>query len=43
MFFKPAAALQKRVEKANGSRRNLPAPADSPELYGSGRRQPQHY
>ncbi|MGI9352837.1 MAG: hypothetical protein ACR2O3_14835, partial [Rhizobiaceae bacterium] len=28
MFFKPAAAFQKRVENANGSRRNMPAPAD---------------
>ncbi len=43
MFFKPAAAFQKRIEKANGSRRNLPAPADSPEIYGSARRQPQNY
>ena len=43
MFFKPAAALQKRVETANGSRRNLPPPADSPEIYGSARRHPQHY
>lgn len=43
MFFKPAAAYQKRVEKANGSRRNLPPPADNPETYGSARRQPQNY
>jgi len=43
MFFKPAAAFQKRVENANGSRRNLPPPADSPEKYGSARRQPQNY
>ena len=43
MFFKPAAALQKRVETANGWRRNLPAPADSPEVYGSARRQPRNY
>ena len=42
MFFKPAAAFQKRVEEANGSS-NLPAPADSPEIYGSNRRQPQNY
>ncbi|MGI9383031.1 MAG: hypothetical protein ACR2PO_07740 [Methyloligellaceae bacterium] len=28
MFFKPAAAYQKRVAKANGSLDNLPAPAD---------------
>lgn len=28
MFFKPAAAFQKRVAKADGSMDNLPAPAD---------------
>ena len=28
MFFKPAAALQKRVANADGSRSNLPKPAD---------------
>jgi hypothetical protein len=43
MFFKPAAALQKRLEEVNGSRRNLPAPADRPEIYPSARRQPQNY
>jgi len=43
MFFKPAAAFQKRVEKANGSRKNLPPPADVPEIYGSTRQQPQNY
>ena len=43
MFFKPAAAFQKRVEEANGSRSNLPAPADSPKIFGSNRRQPQNY
>jgi len=43
MFFKPAAALQSRVEQANGSRRNLPAPADAPKIYGSARRKPNHY
>jgi hypothetical protein len=43
MFYKPAAALQKRVEEANGSRRNLPAPAEKPEIFGSARRQPRHY
>jgi len=43
MFFKPAAAFQKRVENANGSRRNLPAPANRPETFGSARRQPQNY
>ncbi len=43
MFFKPAAALQKRVANANGSRNNLPPPADKPEVFGGGRRQPSHY
>ena len=43
MFYKPAAAFQKRVEQANGSRRNLPAPANKPATYGSARRQPRHY
>jgi hypothetical protein len=35
MFFKPAAAFQKRVEEANGSRHNLPAPSPSPAKLGS--------
>ena len=43
MFFKPAAALQKRVEEANGSRSNLPAPADKPEILGGERELPRHY
>jgi hypothetical protein len=43
MFFKPAAAIEKRLEQANGSRRNLPAPADRPATFGSARRQPQNY
>ena len=43
MFFKPAAAFQKRVAEANGSRNNLPGPADKPEIFGSVRRQPRHY
>ncbi len=43
MFFKPAAALQKRVEEANGTRRNLPEPADEPATLGSARRLPRHY
>jgi hypothetical protein len=43
MFFKPAAAFQKRVENANGSRSNLPAPADKPEIFGSARELPRHY
>jgi hypothetical protein len=43
MFFKPAAAFEKRVSYANDSRSNLPAPADKPELFGSAREQPRHY
>jgi hypothetical protein len=43
MFYKPAAAFQKRVEEANGSRANLPAPADAPAKLGSARTQPSHY
>jgi len=43
MFFKPAAAFEKRVSAANGSRSNLPAPADAPETFGSPVEQPRHY
>ena len=43
MFFKPAAAFQKRVETADGSRSNLPAPADKPEIFGSTGQLPRHY
>jgi hypothetical protein len=43
MFFKPAAAFEKRVSYANGTRSNLPAPADKPESFGSAREQPRHY
>ncbi|MBL25531.1 MAG: adenylyl-sulfate reductase [Rhodospirillaceae bacterium] len=43
MFFKPAAALQKRVAEADGSRSNLPPPADEPASLGNPRRQPNNY
>lgn len=43
MFFKPAAALQKRVAEANGTRGNLPAPADAPARFGSVAKQSNHY
>ena len=43
MFFKPAAAFEKRVSYANGWRSNLPGPADSPEQFGSARELPRHY
>lgn len=43
MFFKPAAAFEKRVSYANGTRSGLPGPADKPETFGSAREQPRHY
>jgi hypothetical protein len=43
MFFKPAAAFEKRVAEENGSRRNLPHPAVKPEIFGAAKRQPRHY
>jgi hypothetical protein len=43
MFFKPAAAFEKRVSYAIGFRSNLPAPADKPEQFGSAHEQPRHY
>ncbi|MDA1057910.1 MAG: adenylyl-sulfate reductase [Proteobacteria bacterium] len=43
MFYKPAAAFQKRIAQADGSRSNLPAPADQPEIFGTAREQPRHY
>ena len=43
MFFKPAAAFEKRVTSANGSRSNLPAPADKPETFGIASQQHRHY
>lgn len=43
MFFKPAAALQKRVAEGNGTRRNLPVAASTPSTYGSALQQPRHY
>jgi len=43
MFYKPAAAFQKRIAQADGSRSNLPAPADKPEVFGSTNRTAQHY
>jgi hypothetical protein len=43
MFFKPAAAFEKRVSAANGSRSNLPAPADKPENLGSARQRRRNF
>ncbi len=43
MFYKPAAAFQKRIEQANGSRRNMPFPANKPATFGSDRGLPRNY
>ena len=43
MFFKPAAAFEKRLSVANGTRSNLPAPADKPEDFGKVSYQPRNY
>lgn len=43
MFFKPAAAFEKRMSAANGSRSNLPPPADKPETLGKASFQPRNY
>ncbi len=43
MFFKPAAAYEKRLSAANGTRNNLPAPADKPEQFGEATYQPRNY
>jgi len=43
MFFKPAAAFEKRISNADGTRSNLPPPADKPALLGGTRTQPRHY
>jgi len=43
MFFKPAAALEKRVAEANGTMSNLPPPADAPRIYGGGYKHAHHY
>ena len=45
MFYKPGAAIQKNLAEADGSRDNLPPPADAPEQFGLGikREEPKHY
>ena len=45
MFYKPGAALQKNLAEADGSRDNMPPPADAPEKFGLGikREAPKHY
>ena len=36
MFYKPGASLQKNLAEADGSRDNLPPPADAPKKFGLG-------
>jgi hypothetical protein len=43
MFFKPAAAFEKRMSEANGTRSNLPAPADAPAKFASIAKHSHHY
>ena len=45
MFYKPGAAMQKNLAEADGSRDNLPPPADAPKKFGLGieREAPKHY
>jgi len=43
MFFKPAAAFEKRMSYANGTRSNLPAPVDKPEQLGRIAKHARHY
>ena len=43
MFYKPAAAFEKRIREADGSRSNLPAPADKPKIFGSTGQLPRNY
>ena len=43
MFFKPAAALEKRVAEANGTMSNVPPPAGAPRKFGGGLKHARHY
>ena len=45
MLYKPGAAMQKNLAEADGSRDNLPPPADAPKQYGLGidREKAKHY
>ena len=45
MFYKPGAAIQKNLAEADGSRDNLPPPAEAPAQFGLGikREEPKHY
>ena len=43
MFFKPAAAFEKRLSVANGTRSNLPPPADEPAKFSKVTHSPRNY
>ena len=45
MFYKPGAAIQKRLAEADGSNEYLPYPTDKPKQFGLGikREAPKHY
>ena len=45
MFYKPGAAIQKRLAEADGSNENLPYPTNKPKQFGLGikREAPKHY
>src|SRR5688500_840089 len=43
MFFKPAAAFEKRMSYANGTRSTLPAPVDKPEEIARIAKHARHY
>jgi hypothetical protein len=43
MFFKPAAAFEKRLSAANGTRANLPAPADAPKKFSKASHSTRNY
>tara|TARA_B100001013_G_scaffold336126_1_gene255118 strand:+ start:76 stop:870 length:795 start_codon:yes stop_codon:yes gene_type:complete len=45
MFYKPGAAIQKKLAEADGSNENLPYPSNKPKQFGLGikREAPKHY
>jgi hypothetical protein len=43
MFFKPAAAFEKRISSRTARAATCRAPSDKPEQFGRAREQPRHY
>ena len=43
MFYKPAAALQKKIAMEDGSRNNLPEPANKPAILGKSLKPKRNY